>query len=203
MHRPGYFIIVLSLTLSACASHEIKQLARDPIAGYQIQATEGGVVVAADPFNTKEKAESAFTVDLTEQGFLPILLVVDNRATENVLLIKDDIELIDSRGNVSKPVSANVMISKFEHNKIAYALLGFGIFSYMSAEDANKKMLEDWIGKELPAEKVVLSNRTTHGVVYFYLGRGLQTLSNATLNVPLINMRTSERKTMTLRLLVP
>lgn len=197
-----YFIIALSLTFSGCASHDIKQLAPDPIAAYQIQTTEGGVVVAADPFNTKAKAESAFTIDLTEQGFVPVLLVLENRTTDNVLLIKDDIELTDSRGNIRKPVSANVMVSKFEHNKIAYALLGFGIFSYMSAEDANKKMLQDWSSKELPAEKVLIPGRKTHGVVYFDLGPGLQTLPNSTLNVPLMNMRTSERKVSTLRMVV-
>ena len=36
------------------------------------------------------------------------------------------------------------MASDFEKNKMAYALLGFGIFSYMSAEDANEKMRADW-----------------------------------------------------------
>jgi hypothetical protein len=96
------------------------------------------------------------------------------------------------------------MISKFEHNKMAYALLGFGIFSYMSAEKANKKMLEDWSGKELPAEKVLFPGRKSHGVVYLYLGKaGLEAFPNSTLNVPLLNMRTGERKPVTLRLIVP
>lgn len=200
--QPSYFVIALFLTFLGCASHDIKQLAPDPIHAYQIQATEGGVVVAADPFNTKEKAESAFTIDLTEQGFVPVLLVLENRTRDNVLLIKDDIELTDSRGNIRKPVAANVMVSKFEHNKIAYALLGFGIFSYMSAEDANRKMLQDWSSKELSAEKVLIPDRKTHGIVYFYLGPGLQTLSNSVLKVPLVNMRTSERKVVTLRMIM-
>ncbi len=123
-----YFVVTLSMTFVGCASHDIRQIAPDPIGAYQIQANESGVVVAADPFSTKEKAESAFTLDLTEQGFVPVLLVLENRTKDNVLLIKDDIELTDSRGNIRKPVSANIMVSKFEHNKMAYALLGFGIF---------------------------------------------------------------------------
>lgn len=199
-----YFLVVVSLTLMSCASHEIKQLAPDPIAAYQIQTTQDGVVVAADPFNTKEKTESAFTIDLTEEGFVPVLLVFENRATDNVLLIKDDIELTDSRGSIHKPVSANVMVGKFEHNKMAYALLGFGIFSYMSAEDANKKMLEDWSSKELPAEKLLIPGRKLHGVVYFYFGpTHLDSLSNSVLKVPLLNMRTNEGAAMTLRMMVP
>jgi hypothetical protein len=186
--------------LIGCASHEIRQLSPEPVNAYRIQATELGVVVAADPFNTKEKSESAFTVDLTEEGFVPVLLVFENRSSDNILLIKDDIELTDSRGNIHKPVTANIMVSKFEHNKIAYALLGFGIFSYMSAEEANKKMLQDWSSKELPAEKVLIPGRKAHGVVYFELGPGLATLPNSTLQVPLLNMRTNEHKAALLRM---
>jgi len=197
-----YLALWFSFTLLGCASHDIRQLAPEPINAYQIQATELGVVVAADPYNTKQKSEAAFTIDLTEQGFVPILLVFENRASENILLIKDDIELTDSRGNIHKPVAANIMVSKFEHNKIAYALLGFGIFSYMSAEEANKKMLQDWSSKELPAEKVLIPGRKAHGVVYFELGPGLATLPNSTLRVPLLNMRTNERKAATLQMTV-
>jgi hypothetical protein len=193
---------LLSLTFLGCASHDIRQLTPEAINAYQIQTTENGVVVAAEPFNTKAKAESAFTIDLTEQGFVPVLLVFENRTQDNVLLMKDDIELMDSQGNIRKPVPANVMVSKFEHNKIAYALLGFGIFSYISAEDANRKMLQDWTSKELPAEKVLIPARKSHGVVYFELGPGLSTLSNSTLSVPLLNMRTSERKAGTLKIIV-
>jgi hypothetical protein len=196
-----YLISLLSFTFLGCASHDIRQLAPEPINAYQIKTTVNGVEVAADPFSSKAKTEAAFTLDLTEQGIVPILLVLENHTKDNILLLKDDIELTDSRGNIHKPVPANVVVSKFEHNKMAYALLGFGIFSYMSAEEANKKMLEDWSSKELPSEKVLIPSRKTHGVVYFDLGPGLATLSNSTLKVPLSNMRTSEPDTATLRIL--
>jgi hypothetical protein len=75
---------------------------------------------------------------------------------------------------------------------MAYALLGFGIFSYMSAEEANKKMRSDWTAKELPREKVLIPNRKTHGVVYFDMGPGLAGVPNAGLDIPLSNMRTGE-----------
>lgn len=35
------------------------------------------------------------------------------------------------------------MYSAFEKNKVAYALLGFGLLSYMSADEANRKMESD------------------------------------------------------------
>ena len=191
---------VLAIMLSGCASHEIKALTPEPIQAYRLQTTEGGLSVAAEPFTTKDKVEAVFTIDLTAEGYCPILLVMENRSADNVLVIKDDIELIDSRGNVRKPIPANVMVEKFKHNAMAYAILGFGIFSYMSAEDANKKMVSDLSGKELPAEKVLIQNRKTHGVVYFELGPGLATLPNAMLNVPFHNMRTGKMQHIKLRM---
>lgn len=186
--------------LIGCASHEIKQLTPQPIEAYQLRETVAGVMIAAEALSTKEKAEAAFSLDLTEGGFAPILLVMENQSRDNILVLKDEIELMDSRGNVHRPTPTNVMVEKFKHNKMAYALLGFGIFSYMSAEEANKKMRSDWGSKELPAEKILLPARKTHGVVYFELGPGLDTLPNSTLRVPLQNLRTGENHFATFRI---
>ncbi len=82
------------------------------ISAYRIQTTESGVAVAADPFSSKQKCEQGFTIDLTEQGFVPVLSVFENQTQDNILLVKYDIELVDSQGNVRKPVAANVMVSK-------------------------------------------------------------------------------------------
>lgn len=194
-------VLLLCMALVGCASHEIRALIPEPLEAYRIQTSVGGVSIAAEPFSSKEKVEAAFTIDLTEQGYAPILLVMENRSPDNSLLVKNEIELVDSRGNIRKPVSANIMVEKFEHNKIAYALLGFGIFSYMSAEEANRKMRNDLSEKELPAEKVLIPNRKMHGAVYFELGPGLATLPNSTLRVPLLNMRTGERHSATLRII--
>src|SRR5437764_5613538 len=193
---------LLYFTLWGCASHEIRALNPDAIDTYRNQTKQAGVTVAADSFNTKQKVEMAFTMDLNEQGFVPILLVMENQTADNFHLLKDDIELVDSRGNIQKPVPANIMVEKFEHNKIAYALLGFGIFSYMSAEEANRKMFNDWSSKELPAEKVLIPSRKSQGVVYFNLGTGLTTLSGSTLQIPLLNMRTGERSLAKIKIIV-
>ncbi len=124
---------------------------------------------------------------------------MNNESADSQLVMKADIELIDSAGNVRKPVPANVVVEKFKHNKMAYEL-GFGIFSYTSADDANKKMVGDLSNKELPAEKVLLQNRKTYGALYFDLGPGLKTLPNATLIVPIHNMKSGQTKQIKVRM---
>lgn len=192
--------IMLITGLSACASYEIRPITPQPTSAYEIRQTASGVEIAVDPMTTKAKAEAAFTIDLTEQGYAPILLVMENRSSDNMLVLKDAIELVDSRGNLHRPVTTEVMVEKFEHNKIGYALLGFGIFPYTSAEEANKKMGADWSSKELPAEKALLPNRKVHGVVYFDLGPGLSAFPHSTLTIRLQNLRSGEKFPVTFQM---
>jgi hypothetical protein len=64
------------------------------------------------------------------------------------------------------------MAEALEHNKMVYALLGFGIFSYMSAEEANRKMASDWRDKELQDTFIMNPGRKRHGFLYFELPEG-------------------------------
>ena len=192
--------LIVSMGFIGCASHEIRALTPQPIEAYSLRTDEAGVSIAAKAFTSKEEVENTFYLDLTEEGFVPILLVMNNESRDNIVLLKEYIELMDSAGNVLKPVSTDIMVEKFEHDKIVYALLGFGIFSYMSADEANKKMRRDWSSKELPVEKILLPNRKAHGVVYFELSRGLLTLPNATLRIRLQNMRTGKIYLATIRI---
>jgi hypothetical protein len=92
------------------------------------------------------------------------------------------------------------MAHKLEHNPMLYGALGFGILSYKSAENANKKMLDDWGGKELPPQSVLLPRRATHGVVYFDLGQGFMIPPKTTLRLSFSNMFTGERRSAQLPL---
>ena len=174
---------LLLFMLAGCASHEVKNLVVKSTDDYASKEEVAGVTVAIEAYETKEKVEEAFTINLTEEGIVPILLVMENQSNVSYHLLKDEIELIDTQGNVRNPVSAAAVAQKFEHNKMVYALLGFGIFSYMSAEEANKKMLSDWREKELSEEKVLNPKRKVSGAVYFDLGKSLDALPNSILTL--------------------
>ena len=84
------------------------------------------------------------------------------------------------------------MSQDLEKNKMAYALLGFGIFSYMSADEANKKMESDWRDKELPEQLIIPQGRKANAFVYFKLKDG-QSLKGDKLIVEVEKLSTSER----------
>jgi hypothetical protein len=192
--------LLLFYGIAGCAWHEAKDLNPDRVDAYRIRTMEAGVVIAADVFHPRWKVEAAFSVDLNEHGYLPILLIMENRTGNKFQLRTGDIELTDGRGRKRRPIAVEVMAQKLEHNPMLYGALGFGILSYKSAESANKKMLDDWGDKELPPQSVLLPRRTTHGVVYFDLGRGFMLPPKSALHLSFSNMWTGERRSARLPL---
>jgi hypothetical protein len=68
---------------------------------------------------------------------------------------------------------AVVVAEAVEDNAIAYGLLGFGIFSYASAQEANKERTADYQAKELVEAKIVAPGADHGAFVYFKLPQGV------------------------------
>lgn len=166
-----FLLIIFSMVLFGCATYQAKTISANPIEGYAFSTKKDGIYFAAEPFDTSEKAKDAFYADVTSYGYYPVQLIFKNSNTDKILLLRETVEL-ESGGTVHRPVRSSNMYNDFEHNKMAYALLGFGIFSYMSAEEANRKMESDWREKEMAEQLIVLPGRTSHGFVYFKLPPG-------------------------------
>lgn len=183
-------LILLCFVLSGCATYKVQNVRLEPVESYLYRKSIGDVTVALDPFDTADKAKSAFYVDLTSKNIRPINLIIDNRSKDELLIIRSGIKVEDSSGNSYQPVSSDYVFSKFEKNELMYAFWGFGIFSYMSAEEANRKMKDDWFKKEFPEEKVIPSDRKVAGFVFFELA---QHYSGCNVKVPIKNLRTGEK----------
>jgi hypothetical protein len=164
--------MVMLLAVAGCATYKRTTVEVGKIETYQSLMSTKGITVAADPIKNSEEAKESFYVDVTEVSFFPILIVVQNDTNDRIYFLKDSVELIAPNGNLYRPVSSAIMAEACEHNKMAYALLGFGIFSYMSAEEANSKMASDWRDKELPDTFIVNPGRKRHGFLYFELPEG-------------------------------
>ncbi len=174
MKKRGEFFIALVILLISpfgCASYQSKVISASPIDSYALGTKNNGISFAADPFDTSEKVKDGFYADVTGRGYYPVQLIFKNDTSDKILVLRETVEL-ESGGSLYRPVRSSNMYNDYEHNKMAYALLGFGIFSYMSAEEANRKMEADWREKEMPEQLIVLPGRTAHGFVYFKLPQG-------------------------------
>lgn len=173
MSRMSKLLVSLVVFLvSACASYDVKQVDVASIDQYASHSIESGVGIAAEIFDTAEKAKSAFDEEVTTKGYFPVNLILQNGSDERILVIKETIEIVFPNGKIYRPVRAAIMAQDFENNKMAYALLGFGILSYASAEDANQERASDWFDKEIPDNLIVNPGRLNSGFVYFRLPNG-------------------------------
>jgi hypothetical protein len=175
MYRKLLMLLILFVSSYGCATHQVNPIDSKSVEAYTNRLTQDGVSAAADPYDNAEKAQRGFYQDVTREGFFPVQLIFKNDTNDRVIILRETIELIHTSGNVYRPVRSTAMYNAFENNKIAYALLGFGIFSYMSAEEANRKMETDYRDKELPEQVVILPGLRANGFAYFQLPKGSTT----------------------------
>jgi hypothetical protein len=164
---------VTAAVMAGCASYEHKPVNYQAAQSAGHSVTADGVTVAAEAFETKAETIGAFDEDLTEEGIVPVQILVRNGTSGNVLVQRDSVQLFDATGQVHQPVPAVVVSEAVEDNAIAYALLGFGIFSYASAQEANKERTADYASKELDEAKIVGPGVEHGAFVYFKLPKGV------------------------------
>ena len=170
-----FILFVVFLSSYGCATHQVKPVDTRAVETYKNRVSIDGVLAATDPYDDAEKAQQGFYQDVTREGFFPVQLVFKNDTGDRLIVLRETIELLHPNGNTYRPVRSNAMYNAFENNKIAYALLGFGIFSYMSAEEANRKMESDYRDKELAEQVIILPGLRASGFTYFQLPKGSTT----------------------------
>jgi hypothetical protein len=185
-------LMVLLLGVTGCATYKHGNIDVRTVDAYSIHTTVDGISLAVDPYDSTEKAKEGFYVDVTSKGFYPLQLIFQNDTDDRLVILRETVELIDPKDISHKPVRSTIMADACEHNKMAYALLGFGIFSYMSAEEANRKMASDWREKELPDQLIIPAERKMSGFLYFQLPMG-QTTKGYKLRLVVEKLETKEK----------
>jgi hypothetical protein len=166
-----YVVGIGFIALVGCATYKRGVVDIRPVTDYTTRTTVDSVTVAADAYDSPDKAKAGFYVDVTSKGYYPVNLIIGNDSGERILVPRESIQLVDQNGNTIRTTRSANMFDEFEISKMTYAMLG-GIFSYMSAEDANKKMESDWRDKEI-VEQLILSPATKgNGFVYFKIPSG-------------------------------
>jgi hypothetical protein len=192
-------LAVLLLGMTGCATHKAGYVPIKDVSQYVNYQKLDDIEAAADLYADEMKTKEGFYINVNEKNFYPVNLTIKNNSETRLLVYKNSVQLIDGLGNQYSPTSCSIMSGEFEHNKMAYALLGFGIFSYMSAEDANKKMESDWRDKELPGELIINPRQRNSGFVYFKLPEGSKP-NGMTLKLTIETMETRKQYSVELRL---
>jgi hypothetical protein len=105
-----------ALLFTGCASYKGGAVDYRTATQFGNTQTIEGVQVGAEAMTDVAKVKEVFYVDVTEKGYFPIEIAIDNTGDSKVLIEKDVIELHSSGGGIIHPVSVAVMTDEFEHN---------------------------------------------------------------------------------------
>ena len=188
LNARGFISISIAfLALSACASYDKRHVDYGTPQDYANTSTIDGVTLAAEPFDTEAKVKETFDENLLAKDYYPIRVMLENNSNGRILVLRETVELIDLNGQVYRPVEAAVVAEDFEDSEMAYALLGFGVFSYASAKDANLERQADYSAKQMPPSQLIPSGRKRGAFLYFRLPKDVD-LSSCRLRLEVEHM---------------
>jgi hypothetical protein len=139
-----------------------------PIKGpeaYAANAQYEGVAVGAEAYDTWAKSDSALGTNVTRE-FTPVHIVVENRALEKYLVLREQAQLTCSDGTVLEPVSGLAMFDEYRGSTLVPAALGARIAASATSDD-NDRMASQWVAREFPEQAVLAAGRQTRGFLYF------------------------------------
>jgi hypothetical protein len=118
MRLPSLFSLALTLSFTAAAlpasDHPLPQ-AKDASTYAAFDAhPDDHVVIAAEPFDTKEK-ESIFRIDYLKNGFMPIRLIVTNNGDRPISLVDARIHFISAAGDTIPAAEAEDVERRMTH----------------------------------------------------------------------------------------
>lgn len=182
----------------SCTSHKISEVPAFIFDESVYRIEKDRVVIGVDPYFDIETIEDAFDVDMSKGGFYPIRLRISNLTNDRLVINRGEIYLVAETGDKYAAVSSEDVVKDLRHNSVAYGLLGFGIFSFMDAEEANAKMKADWSSKELPLSMFFGRDQAQTGFVYFRLPENIRP-ECTTLQVTAENFTTHSKITLLAR----
>jgi len=170
-----FVIMVLLFGTTGCSSYKHNRIDVHPVETYPSHTISKGILVAADPCDSPEKAKEGFYHDVTAKNFYPVNLIFRNETFDRIIIFRDTVELIDAENNVHRPVSSTLMSDSFKYKTFGYS-----------------EMKIDWWEKEFPEQAIIPVRGQMNGFVYFQLDKD-QTTKGCTLKLQVERLDTRKK----------
>jgi hypothetical protein len=177
-----FLTMVLLFGTTGCAIYKHSRIDVRAVETYPIHAYANGILVAADPFDSSQKAKEGFYHDVTAKNFYPVNLIFRNETFDRIIIFGDTVELIDAENNVHRTVPSTLMSDSFKSKTFGYS-----------------EMTIDWWKKELPEQAIIRTKEGMNGFVYFQLPKD-QTTKGCTLKLQVERLDTREKVLLELAL---
>ncbi|GEM_PF-2100707 len=125
------FLLLAAPLSLGCASYETMDLDADLRAGHFVQSREKeGLVVAAESYLEARKSQIHFWFDLGDEGFLPVVLYLDNLSDRGFILTRKKISLFLGDGTELATVPVEEVVSACRYG-FATSILYFPFFVFV------------------------------------------------------------------------
>ncbi len=105
-------LLVLATAAQAAKEYVAPELQKATAYPARDEHSQEGMVMAADPYNTKEKAR-IFTLPYQGRGVLPVYIVVTNEGNRPVSLTQMQVQLVTSRKDKISPFNQDDLYRRF------------------------------------------------------------------------------------------
>ncbi len=170
-------VFLVGFAAYACASYDKHHVDYGTVKDYSNSNTLDGVTLAAEPLVSEVRVTAVFDEYLLAKDYYPIKVMLQNDSDGRVRVLRETVELRDSKGWVYRPVEATVVAEDFEDGEVAYGMLN--VFSYASARDANLERQADYSKKEMPPSQVIPPGRKRGSFLYFKLPKDVDVRSSS------------------------
>lgn len=203
LHQPhiGIAVCLVTFCLAGCHSYKVQPMPQVGVHEAPVRTSASGIAFGAKSYNNAAECKAVFNQSLPARGVIPVLLMVENRGSDDIEILRAACELETPSGSVLRPIGADSASSQHGRNAMAEAVLLFGIFSYDNANRFNDAMARDWVEKGMGEVQIVRSGRSMARFLYFETGSDFAT-SGSSLRVPFEHLGGSRmRPVATLRFL--
>jgi hypothetical protein len=175
--------------------------------------TKGGLSVALEPIMNRKALKTCFGVDLVSKGFIPILVVAENRDTgRSFILLKEEVS-ISLQGSERQAEEAGNVHSGESKAAEALAVAGVGaaaaplivgvsvppavpaLFLIAVIKGSKAEEIRHRVVKNELRSETLSPGRAVHGFLYFPLKRGKERIPNLAARVTFITVPENQRST--------
>lgn len=110
-HYAQSFLFLVCLCSPLIAGYKSLRVKAEPAKSYPNHQQQGAIVIAADPYETKEKIKTAFDLkELERMGIVPVHIIISNEGEDPIAISGQDIHLLDANNRSFEPLPVDEVV---------------------------------------------------------------------------------------------
>ena len=164
-NRIAIIWVLFFLMVFVYAKYKIIEIRVKPASDYSAHQNFQDIVIGAYPYDSEVKVKQIFDTDkLSEKGFLPVLMVIENNNSFPIRVNEEEIFLIQKDGFKQKTLYfIDVLLAAHMKDPLSEKS---GSKQFSIEKIVKKEMLLDFEHKSF-GEKLIAPYGSDHGVVFF------------------------------------